>query len=173
MKPASARIMLDGLIAGFIGYATIAVFYGAVGLVTGAGVFRTAGILGSALFYGARDGQLVAGPGPVFAVNGLHLLVMFALGAGAAWLVAKTERHPTFWYPVFLLFLSAFIVNYVAVLVLLTEVGHLVPWWSSAVANLLAAMGMGAYLWWAHPRLREELRHYDERGLATPPHDTA
>ncbi|MEJ2677686.1 MAG: hypothetical protein P8174_01265, partial [Gemmatimonadota bacterium] len=162
-----------GLVAGLVGYAVIAVFYGALGLVTGGGVFRTASVLGSALFYGARDGQAVAGPGPIFAVNGLHLLVMLALGLGAAWLVARAERQPSIWYPVFFLFLAAFIVNYAAVLVLLTEVGHLVPWWSSAAADLLAAGGMGAYLWWAHPRLREELRQYDDRGLAMPPHDTA
>ncbi|MEJ2186666.1 MAG: hypothetical protein P8Z36_12095 [Gemmatimonadota bacterium] len=173
MKPANARIMLDGLIVGLIGYAVIAVFYGVLGLGTGGGVFRTAGVLGSALFYGARDGQLVAGPGPVFAANGLHLIVMLVLGLAAAWLVATAEGHPSFWYPVFFLFLSAFVLNYVAVLVLLTEVGHLVPWWSSALANLLAAVGMGAYLWWAHPRLREELRHLDERGFAPPPRDTA
>jgi len=51
---------------------------------------------------------------------------------------------------------------------LLAEVGQLVPWWSSAPADLLAACGMGAYLWWAHPRLREELRRYDEREFAMP-----
>ncbi len=170
MKPANARVVLEGMIAGLIGYAVIALFYGVLGIATGSGVFHAASALGSALFYGARGGDVVAGPGPVFAVNGLHLLVMLALGLGAAWLVGKTERHPAFWYPVFVLFLSAFILNYVAVLVLLTEVAHLVPWWSSALANLLAATGMGAYLWWAHPRLREELRQYDDRAIPMPPH---
>jgi hypothetical protein len=173
MKPASARIMVDGLIAGLIGYAVIAVLYGVLGLLTGTGVFQTARVLGSALFYGTRGGQVAPGPGPVFALNGIHLLMLLALGMVAAWLVAKVERYPSFWYLVFFLFLTAFILNYVVVLVLLTEVGHLVPWWSSGVANLLAAMGMGTYLWWAHPRLRQELRQYDEREMPAPPHDMA
>ena len=42
-------------------------------------------------------------------------------------------------------------------------------WWAVAIGNTIAAVGMGYYLWRAHPRLRQELKEY---GLSEEPADS-
>lgn len=163
MTPARARVLTEGLIAGGIGYVVVALFYGILDVIQGSSPFEVAALLGSALFYAAETAAPgVVAPGPVLAFNGLHLVLFLLLGVGVAWLVAKAERYPAFWYPVFSVLVVGFILTYLAVLVVANQIVRLLPAWSVGVANLLAGLGMGFYLWRAHPRLRSAMREYTE-----------
>ncbi len=162
MEALRARVLTDGLIAGGIGYVVIALFYGVLDLIQGDSPFHVAAVLGSALFYAADSVQGAAMAGPVLAFNGVHLVLFLLLGVGVAWFVAEAERYPLFWYPVFFFLVAGFILTYLAVLVVASAIVGLLSWWSVAVANLLAALAMGGYLWWAHPRLRAGIREYTE-----------
>ena len=77
-------------------------------LAGGEGVFHTAALMGSALFFGAGPaGEIVPGPGPVIAYNGVHMVVSLLIGLGAGWLVFQAEKNRPLWYIVFFIFLSS------------------------------------------------------------------
>ena len=148
----------EGLLAGLIGYVTVVALFGIMNLVGGEGLFHTAALLGSALFFGARSAaQVVAGPGPIIAYNGLHLLVALFIGMGASWLILQAERNRPLWYGVFFIFLAGFIYSVVVVGVLAAEIAHILPWGAIVLANALAGISAGGYLWWRHTQLWREL----------------
>lgn len=174
MRPERSRVLVEGLVAGLVGYAAVALFYAVVNVWAGRSPFFTVALLGSALVErpGGVVGVEVTAPA-VIAYNGMHLFVFLAIGFGAAWLLFEAERYPRFWYPVFFLFVAAFVYSLAAVLVFAAPVAESAFWWSVAGANLAAALAMGVYLWRAHPRLWRELReHADpeaEPDAAPPP----
>ncbi|MBI4538509.1 MAG: hypothetical protein HY704_03225 [Gemmatimonadetes bacterium] len=172
MKAERARVLLEGLITGFIGYVVVALFYAVWNVLAGRSVFYTAALLGAKLVQGGPEATPVAvTPPAVIAYNGIHLFVFLALGFVAAWLLFEAERYPRFWYPVFFLFIAGFIYSVAAVLVFAAPLAESSFWWSVAGANALAALAMGAYLRHAHPRLWRELReHGDPEAEAAAPH---
>ncbi|MBI4409660.1 MAG: hypothetical protein HY561_08135 [Gemmatimonadetes bacterium] len=162
MKPERERIFVEGLIAGAIGYAGVALFFAAVNVIAGHSPFYTPALLGEALFYGLADPtQVVIEPGPILAYNGVHLIAFLLLGTVAAALVFEIEHHPQLFYAVFFLALAFVLLTYGMLLALATPIASAFPWWAVGGANLLAAVGMGGYLWFVHPRLREEVRRQD------------
>lgn len=159
MVRTKANVWWQGLVAGLIGYAAVALFFGVVNLLEGRSFFYTAALFGHVLM-GTDVASLseVVRPGPVFAYNGVHLLLFLAFGFVAAWLVEETERHPVIWYLVFFAFLVGFVYNVVLVTLFTLPVApEAVPWGTIVAANLLAGLGMGGYLGRRHPRLREEV----------------
>ncbi len=158
MKPDRTRVLLEGLIAGALGYATIALTLGTLDLALGKPLFYTAAILGHALFFPGGDPALAPiAAGPIIAANGAHLVLSLVVGTGAAFLVLEAERHPDLFYVIFLLALFFVLSTTVALLGVPSSIGRAVPWWALLVANVAAALVAGAYLWRAHPRLRQEL----------------
>ncbi len=152
----------EGLLAGLIGYITVVALFGVVNLASGQAVFHTAALLGSALFFGAREASdAVAGPGPVIAYNGVHILVSLVIGLLAAWLIFQTEKHRPLWFVVFFVFLAGFIYSVVVMGVLAAEVVHLLSWPAIVAANLVAGVAAGGYLWWRHAQLLAELARGD------------
>jgi len=148
----------EGLLAGLIGYLTVAFFFGAVNLVSGDSPFHTAALLGSALFFGVRTvGEVVQGPGPIIAYNGFHVLLSLAVGLVAAWLIFQTERNRNLWFIVFFMFLAGFILSVAVVGVLASELVPLLSWPAVLAANVAAGLTAGGYLWWRHSRLLMEL----------------
>jgi hypothetical protein len=149
--------VVEGLVTGLIGYATVAVFFMAADLVGGAGPFHTPAMLGGALFFGVREVGDVAlgalGPAPVIAYNGVHLLASLVIGTGAAWLVFQTERNRPLWYVVFFIFLAGFIYSVVIVGVLAAELTPFLPWSLIVAANVAAGITAGGYLWRRHTGL--------------------
>ena len=148
----------EGLVAGLIGYVTVVVLFGAINLLAGEALFHTASLLGSALFFGARDASgLVSGPGPIIAYNGVHILVSLLIGVGAAWLIYQTEKNRPLWFVVFFVFLAGFIYSVALVGVLVAEVMSLLSWPAIVLANIGAGITAGGYLWWRHSGLLAEL----------------
>lgn len=153
------RILFEGLVAGLIGYAGIALFFAVFNTVSGQSPFYTAGLLGDALFYGRQDpaGFTVA-PGPVLAFNGVHLLFFIAVGMLVAVLAYEAERGPQFWYVATIVFAFVFIHVVGGFVWMTAPMRSAVPIWSIGVSATLAAIAVSAYVWWAHPRL-----HYGQQ----------
>lgn len=150
--------IVEGLVAGLIGYVTVVVLFGIINLATGQEILHTAALLGSALFFGARSPEaIVAGPAPIIAYNGVHILVSLLIGLGAAWLVFQTEKNRPLWYLVFFVFLAGFIYSVVVVGVLAAEMARVLSWGSIVAANIAAGVTAGGYLYLRHRRLPGEL----------------
>lgn len=159
MRADRKRLILDGLLAGVIGYAVVVAFFIVLNLAQGRSPFHTAALLGSAVFGGLRDpGLLVLEPGMVLAFNGVHIVAFMLVGFFGAWLVYEAELHPQLWYLAFFLFLVGGVVGYAAVLATSLVVGHVLTPWHGVVANLLAALGMAAYLVASHRGLIRVIR---------------
>jgi hypothetical protein len=158
MRKDTASFMMEGLVAGLVGYAAVVLFFVAVNLFAGRSIFYTAALLGGGLLGGApAQGTPVVAVGPVVAYNMVHLLVFLVLGTFGAFVVAKTERFPALWV---LALLAAIVVGASALMALFFWAAPLLgggAWWQLVVASALAAGLMAWYLLARHPRLRHEL----------------
>ncbi len=156
MRERRKRLLVDGLVAGVLGYAIVAVFFAAINVLTGHPVFYTAALLGEATFGGLRDaGGASMDPGLMLAFNGVQLVAMLAFGFLAAWLIYETELHPEVWYVALFAFLAAALAGSGAVAAATVLSGRLVSPWIVLVASLLALAGMAGYLAAGHrPLLR-------------------
>ena len=159
MKPERGQVMVQGLVAGLIGYATVALLFLLVDVLAARPLFYTAALLGSSLFYGLKDArELAIEVGPIIAYNGLHLVLFLVIGQIAAWLMFEVERHHNLAYFVFFLFLGGFIYGMLFVGVLGAEMTHVISWWGVVLANLAWIVTMGSYLILTHRSLMSELR---------------
>jgi hypothetical protein len=164
MKASRARVIQEGLIAGAIGYVLIAIFFLVTNLVQGRPPFHTATLLGHALF-GGFDPADTGAAAPALAYNGVHLLVMLAVGTAASWLTSLAERGPQLWYLAISLFIIMMLHLVGAAVVLGDAVRAELSAATVALAGILASVAMVAYLWRAHPRLRREFRENQEQDL--------
>lgn len=158
MRPDRARVLTEGLVTGFVGYLVVVLFYGVLNLLTGSGFFHTAAVLGQGLVAGEGAVPAAGEAGAVLAFNGVHVLAFLVIGLVAAWLVMQTEKHPSLFIIVLFAGLAGLFITLGALYVAAAATAGELPFWSVVVANLLAGVGMGAYLLRAHPRLWAELR---------------
>ncbi len=164
MREETKALVMQGVVAGFVGYLTVVAFYAIVNLIDGRSISYTAAMLGSALFEGARGaGPVQVTTAPVATYNMVHLLFFLTLGLFGVFVVAETERFPVIWW---LGFLGVIVVGGSALMAVFFFAAPLFggAWWQVAVASFLAAGMMAWYLLSRHPRLRKELgeiRHSD------------
>jgi len=151
----AGRLYQEGMIAGVIGAATVALWF--LVLDTAAGrPFHTPTVLGTALFRRgamASPETLPVSLEMVGMFTWVHTLVFAALGGLAARLLGMAERNPSWGFGLILLFV-VFEFGFVAAAQLFAApVLRVISWPSVLVANLLAATAMSAYFWWRHPGL--------------------
>ena len=159
MKPENTRMVVEGLVTGLIGYFTVVLLFVVINLLAGRPSFHTAGLLGSALFFGLREpSQLVLEPGPVIAYNGVHMMVSLLIGLGAAWLVFQAEKYKPLWYVVFFIFLAGFVYSVAIMGVFAAEIVQFLSWTTVILANIAAGITAGGYLWWRHSRLMAAIK---------------
>jgi hypothetical protein len=151
-----SRVLREGFVAGLIGAAVVAVFFGIVNVLGGHSPFHTVDLLGRALVGEPAPGGPGYQAGPALAYNGLHLLVFIVIGVALAWLTAKTEERPAFWYLAFFALVAAFVYEFFFMLMLSGPVLGGLPWGAVAGANAVAIVGMVGYLLRVHPALRHE-----------------
>ena len=158
------RTIREGLIAGLLGAAAVALWFLVVDLVAREAFFTPAA-LGSALLAGARSPEAVRiTTGTVLGYSALHVSAFLLFGVVVAGLVEQAERFPPLIFALVLLFV-VFEVFFVGIAALLGAwVLEEIAWWSVMAGNLLAAVAMGGYLWKIHPVLQEELRAGAEWG---------
>lgn len=154
MRQSRRRVLVDGLVAGLIGYAIVLILLALVDLVQGRPALYTPALLGEVLFYGARTrAEVEVWAGPILAYNGFHLAAFLVFGAFAAWLALQAERGPHFWYIAVITFLFVVLHIAAALLVLPEPIQSAVPAWEFFLATFSGAVAMAAYLLWRHPRL--------------------
>jgi len=146
----------QGLFAGAIGAATIALWFLVVDLVNGRPLF-TPSVLGTALFQGA-DAVTAPERVPVsfemvVVFTWIHVLVFVVLGIAAALLLELAERNQNLGFGI-VLFFVVFEFGFVAVTTVFAQpLLETLTLAKVLFGNLLAAAAMGAYFWRAHPRL--------------------
>lgn len=139
------RYLREGLIAGFIGAALVAVWFLIYDAAHGR-PFRTPFILGTAAFRGLSDPAATAvTPGVVVQYTVLHGVVFAMIGILLAFLVASAQDRPSRLLTLFIALLC-FEVGFLALMTWMAPavLGEL-AWWAILVANALAAGGMLVY----------------------------
>jgi len=158
VRPASAdRLYQEGVIAGLLGAATIAILFLILDTLRGQPL-STPSLLGIALFRRAEltvpAGNLPISGEMAFAYTWIHGLVFVVIGVIASQLLAVAEDRPNLAFGVVLLFV-VFEFGFAAVALLFAEpVLRALTWPAILVGNLLAAAAMASYLWRRHPGLR-------------------
>ena len=150
------RIYQEGLVAGLIGAAVIAVWFLILDTTAGRPL-HTPTILGTAIF---RGGQGLSAPESVpvslemvVLYTWVHALVFCVIGGIAARLLAVAERQPNVGFGILLVFV-VFEFGFVVVTLLFAEpVLQALTWPAVLGGNLLAALAMGTYFWRRHPAL--------------------
>lgn len=149
------RVLREGFVAGLVGAVIVALFFGIVNVVGGASPFHTVDQLGRSLVGEPPVGQAGAQAGPALAYNGLHLLVFILLGFVLAWITARTEEKPAFWYLAFFGLIAAFFYDFLFMTIVAGPALGGIPWGEVAGASFLAGLGMIVYLLREHPALRK------------------
>jgi len=152
-------LVTQGVLAGLIGYATLAMIVAAFDAARGRSPFHSAAVLGAFLFYNIDvPSQVQVLPAYVLAYNGAHLLVFLLMGLIGTALATVADRGRHLW------FLSLFFFFFVAfhaigalqgvTMNVRSELSATVIW----IAGVSAAVAMGAYLSGVHPRMRRPQR---------------
>ena len=150
-----AMVYLDGLIAGIIGAAIVAIWFLFLDTVSGLPLYAPT-VLGNALFLGAEDLALTEGVQVSLKLTlmytWVHGLGFVVLGEIAAYLLLLTGNNPNLGF--FLLLLVILEFGFVGTaFVFAKPVLHELAWPAVLLGNLLAAAGMACYFRLRHPKL--------------------
>jgi hypothetical protein len=150
------RLYQEGLIAGLVGAATVALWFLIIDLIQGRPLY-TPTVLGAALFSrgaGLPSPDTGADLGMVLMFTWVHGLAFVVVGGVVARLLAVAERQPSAGFGILMLFVL-FEFGFIAGAMLFAQpVLRALAWPAILVANLLAAATMGGYFWLRHPNLR-------------------
>jgi putative oxidoreductase len=160
-------VLHTGVIAGVIGATCVAVWFFLVDIVARTPL-GTPRVLGHAVLTLLR-------PTPGWASSELLVILVYTIfhyaafivvGIVAAVAVGWARHEPSVLLGFVILFAAVEVgfYGFVAVLALASDLRAL-AWYQVMLGNLIAATGMGLYLWRAHPQLHEQLRH----ALDVPP----
>lgn len=152
----TSKIYEEGIVAGLIGAATIAIWFLILDTVKGRPLY-TPTVLGTALFRGGAGLPSPESLPPSFELilwfTWVHVLVFVVIGGAAAGLLRLAERDPNFGFGI-LLFLVVFMFGFIGgSLVFAEEVLQALAWPAILIGNLLAAGAMAWYFWRRHPQL--------------------
>jgi hypothetical protein len=150
------HLIRDGLVAGLIGYATVALFFAVTNLLAGRSPFFTLVRLGRTLVGPEAPPGSEEGVGAALVYNLLHLLVFAGIGLICAWMTVHMERRSTLWYLVPFVLVAALIVDTLLSLFMTGPAAGTMRWGELLGVNLLAALAMGGYLAGTFPRRRKE-----------------
>ena len=154
--PDTSRLYQEGIVAGILGAATVAVWFLIVDTMNGRPLY-TPTVLGTALFHrGAELAALHTLPASlemVLMFTWVHGLAFAAIGGLASRLLGMAERNPSIGFGVLLLFVVFEAGFTVAVMVFAAPVLRALTWPTVLVANVLAAIVMGGYFRLRHPTL--------------------
>lgn len=152
-----SRYIREGIIAGMIGAAIVAVWFLIYDAAQGR-LFRTPSLLGAATFEGVKDPASVpVAAHLVLQYTVLHGVVFAMIGVLIAYLIVSAQREPSRLLTLFIA-LMCFEVFFLALVGWLAHpVLGGVAWWAILVANVLAAAGMLTYFFVGHRALGHAL----------------
>jgi hypothetical protein len=153
----NSRYLREGIIAGFIGAAIVAVWFLIYDAARGR-PFRTPALLGAAAFQGVGNPAEVPTSAHLVAqYTVLHGVVFAMIGVLIAYLIASAQRQPSR----LLLLVIALLCFEVFFLAVVTWFAHPVlnelTWWAILLGNALAAVGMLVYFFVGHRALGKAL----------------
>ena len=153
----NSRYFREGVIAGLIGAALVAVWFLIYDAARGRPL-RTPALLGAATFEGVKDPSAVQNAMYyVLPYTVLHGVVFAMFGVLIAYLIVTVQREPSRLLMLFI-GLMCFEIFFLAVVTWLAHpVLNELAWWAILVANALAAFGMLAYLVLGHRALGRAL----------------
>jgi hypothetical protein len=157
MNPAERSVLREGIVAGVIGAAVVAVWFFVFDLLRGR-PFLTPTLLGSFVFFGV-DTPVGLEPalGPILGYTVLHGLAFVAFGIVAATMMAMSEREPSL-FVAFVILFAAFEVFFFGVLSIVSDAMQAaLVWWAVLVGNLLASIAMLWFFFRAHRALPHTL----------------
>lgn len=151
-----SRRYSEGIIAGTIGAATIAVWFLVLDTINGQ-PFYTPTVLGTALFGRGREVASLEGLEisweMILMYTWVHTLVFAAVGGIVSYLLGLAEKNPNLGFGIILLFVVLEF-GFIAVAFVFAEpILHALAWPAVLAGNLLAAAGMAGYFWLRHPDL--------------------
>jgi hypothetical protein len=154
-----SNVYREGIVAGLLGAATIALWFFVVDIFSGR-PFYTPSLLGSALF---RRGIALDQPETqtvsfemVLIYTWVHAMVFCVIGGLASKLLALAEQNLNLGFGILLLFV-VFEFGFVGMAFIFAEpVLHALTWPAIFVGNLMAAAVMAAYFWRRRPSLTIE-----------------
>jgi hypothetical protein len=150
-------LLTQGLVTGFIGAATVALWFLALDVAAGEPL-RTPAALGSLVFLGVTTPADVSlHLGIVGGYTLLHLLVFGIVGMVAVIVARLLRRAPHDWIILLQAFITLEAVSIPVLGLLGLEVLGSGALWRITVANLLAVLAMGLWIWRTSPRLRRQL----------------
>jgi hypothetical protein len=157
MNPGERSVVREGIVAGLIGAAVVAVWFFVFDLLRGR-PFITPTILGSMVFFGVQTPTgLEPSAGPIVGYTILHGLAFIAFGVIAATMMAMSEREPALFIAFVILFACFEVFFFGLLSVLGRAVQAEVVWWSVLIGNLLASVAMLWYFFRAHRALPRTL----------------
>jgi hypothetical protein len=153
----NSRYLREGIIAGLIGGAIVAVWFLIYDAARGQ-PFRTPALLGAATFRGVQNpADVPTSAHLVVQYMVLHGVVFAMIGILIAYLVVAAQRQPSRLRLMFIVLLC-FEVFFLAVVTWLAHpVLNELTWWAILVANALAATGMLIYFFVGHRALGRAL----------------
>jgi len=157
MNPAERSVLREGIVAGVIGAAVVAIWFFVFDLLRGR-PFLTPTLLGSFVFFGVNTpAGLTPAIGPILGYTVLHGLAFIAFGIVAATMMAMSEREPSL-FVAFVILFAAFEVFFFGVLSIVGDaVQAALVWWAVLVGNLLASIAMLWFFFRAHRALPRTL----------------
>ncbi|MGZ8376427.1 MAG: DoxX family protein [Gemmatirosa sp.] len=158
------RTLYDGMLAGLVGAAVIALWFLIIDTIDGRPLFTPA-TLGRGLLGVLAPGEQAASVGTlVSAYTVFHVLAFLVVGLLAAYVAGVAEREPSILFGFLMLFAAVEVGIYVLVAILdvATPLGSH-AWLPIMVGNLIAIVTMGAVLWRRRPALREQFRRSLDR----------
>lgn len=157
MASAERSVLREGVVAGLIGAAVVAVWFLVFDIARGR-PFLTPGLLGAAVFQGVTDPTGVQPSfGNVLGYTIIHGLAFIAFGVVAASLMAVSEREPALFLAFVILFASFEVFVFGVVGALGKSMLGTLVWWAILVGNLLASVAMLWYFFRAHRSLPRTL----------------
>jgi hypothetical protein len=151
-----SEVYVQGVVAGLIGAATIALWFFIIDLYNGR-PFYTPNVLGAALSLSGQVRDPTKVPISIESVifySWIHVLVFCVIGGLAAKLLSLAERDLHFGFGILLLFII-FEFGFVAAAMVFAEpILDALAWPAVLVGNLLAAAAMAVYFWRHHPKLQ-------------------
>jgi hypothetical protein len=153
MTPAQRSVVTEGIVAGLIGAAVVAMWFMLVDIARGKPLL-TPSLLGAAVFLGVTDpARVQVAAMPIVGYTILHAVVFVAFGVTAASLIWISESEPTLFVGVVILFAAfeAFFLG--AISAFGQSLAGALVWWAILIGNLLAAVAMLWYLFRGHRAL--------------------
>jgi hypothetical protein len=158
MAERSHSIPSEGTDVGIIGGLAVAIWFLILDVIAGRPLM-TPSLLGQVVLMGDSTpdtSNIVFGA--ILLYTAFHFVVFALLGMGLVALVHWGTENPIVRYALLPVFLAFEVLFYGLLEVLSERTGELFPFWAVVMANTLAAISMGLYLWIRHPAFRRSIQ---------------